>query len=124
MTLPATVAVALLPSSPLVPPQWEEGNEEQLAAFWKEVEMEVLVLIEGEGWREKGKEGGKEGSVQKRSTWLVCVASSLIPRALHPRTSKPSTSTLTDGKANTLWSLAVATLLHPPFFPPSLPPSL
>jgi len=57
MTLPATVAVALLPSSPLVPPGWEEGNEEQLAAFWREVEMEILVLIEGE---EGGREGGRE----------------------------------------------------------------
>ena len=64
MTLPATVAVALLPSSPLIPPQWEEGNEEQLAAFWREVEMEVLVLIEGEG----GREGGREGRVWRLST--------------------------------------------------------
>ena len=61
MTLPATVAVALLPSSPLVPPGWEEGNEEQLAAFWREVELEILVLIEGEEWRKGGREGGMEG---------------------------------------------------------------
>jgi hypothetical protein len=69
LSLPATVAHALLPSSPLVPPGWEKGDERALASFWREVEMEILVLIEGEGKKER-REGRREGGEHEGAALL------------------------------------------------------